>query len=73
MAHAFSDLFRVGAAIALLTFIAALLLKELPLKTAVGTSASEDEKAPSPPLLSRGDDAGRIAAAMGDPEAPLPR
>ena len=73
MAHAFSDLFRVGAGIALLTFIAALLLKELPLKTAVGTVDSEDEKAPSPPLLSRGDDAGRIAAAMGDPEAPLPR
>ena len=73
MAHAFSDLFRVGAGIALLTFIAAILLKELPLKTAVGPAAPEDEKAPpSPPLLSRGDDAGRIAAAMGDPEAPLP-
>ncbi len=59
--HAFGDLFLVGAGIALLTFVAALMLKELPLKTSVGAAAGSGE-------------AGRIAAAAGDdPEARPPR
>jgi MFS family permease len=39
---AFHDVFRAGAALALLTFVAVLFLREVPLKTSTGAAGSND-------------------------------
>jgi hypothetical protein len=44
---AFHDTFLVGAGLALLTFILALVLREVPLRTTVGRGAGEEHGAPS--------------------------
>jgi hypothetical protein len=44
---AFQDTFLVGAGLALLTVVLALVLREVPLRTTVGRGAGEGQGAPS--------------------------